>query len=169
MTYLHQPAESHPVRCAFAAATDSTFDGRNTKRKAMQRKTIDDVQSSWKMVEGIAPQAAALFYANLFEADPALKPLFKGDMTQQGQKLMQMIGAAVGKLDALDTLLPVLQTLARRHVGYGVKDAHYDTVGGALLKTLDQGLGPAFTPQVSAAWSEVYGVMAGVMTSASNV
>ena len=134
----------------------------------MQRQTVDDVQSTWKKVEGIAPQAAALFYANLFEADPALKPLFKGDMTTQGQKLIRMIGAAVGKLDELDTLVPILQNLARRHVGYGVKNAHYDTVGRALLKTLEQALGPAFTPQVNAAWSEVYGVMAGVMTSAAN-
>lgn len=134
----------------------------------MQRQTVNDVQTTWKMVEGIAPQAAALFYANLFEADPALKPLFKGDMVNQGEKLIQMIGAAVGKLDELDTLVPILRNLGRRHVGYGVKNAHYDTVGRALLKTLDQGLGPAFTPQVSAAWSEVYGVMAGVMTSAAN-
>ena len=134
----------------------------------MQRQTVDDVQSTWKMVEGIAPQAAALFYTNLFTADPTLKPLFKGDMVQQGQMLMQMIGAAVGKLDKLDTLVPILQNVARRHAGYGVKNAHYDTVGGALLKTLEQGLGPAFTPRVSAAWGEVYGVMAGVMTTAAS-
>jgi len=68
----------------------------------VQRQTVNDVQATWKMLEGIAPQVAALFYANLFEADPALKPPFKGDMVHQGQRLIQMIGAAVGKLDALD-------------------------------------------------------------------
>jgi hemoglobin-like flavoprotein len=133
----------------------------------MEQQTVDAVQSTWKMVEGIAPQAAALFYSNLFEADPALKALFKGDMEQQGRKLMQMIGAAVGKLHDLDGLVPVLQNLARRHLSYGVEDAHYDTVGAALLKTLHQGLGAAFTPHVRSAWSEVYGVMSGVMISAT--
>lgn len=133
----------------------------------MHADTIPLVQSTWTQVAAIAPQAAALFYSNLFEADPALKPLFKGDMTQQGQKLMQMIGAAVGKLNELDSLVPVLQNLAKRHVGYGVQASHYDTVGAALLKTLQQGLGDAFTPAVKSAWAEVYGLMASVMLDAS--
>jgi hemoglobin-like flavoprotein len=133
----------------------------------MDQRVISDVQSTWRIVEGIAPQAAALFYSNLFEADPSLKPLFKADMTEQGKKLTQMIGAAVGTLTDLDALAPVLEALARRHVAYGVKDAHYATVGAALLKTLEQGLGPAFTPQVKASWAEVYGVMSTVMIAAS--
>ena len=80
---------------------------------------------------------------------------------------MQMIGAAVGKLGDLDTLVPILQGLGRRHVAYGVQDAHYDTVGAALLLTLSQGLGEGFTPAVRAAWTEVYGVMAKVMKDAA--
>ena len=116
----------------------------------------------------IAPQAAALFYKNLFEADPSLKPLFKGSMEEQGKRLMQMIGAAVGKLDDLPTLIPILQSLGRRHVDYGVVPRHYDTVGAALLLTLHQGLGEAFTPAVRAAWAEVYGVMAKVMIDAAS-
>jgi len=133
----------------------------------MQSQTVDNVQSTWKTVEGIAPQAAALFYANLFEADPTLETLFKGDMEAQGVKLMQMIGAAVGKLNDLESLVPILQNLAKRHTTYGVQAAHYDTVGGALLKTLEQGLGPAFTPEVRASWTEVYGVLASVMRPSS--
>lgn len=133
----------------------------------MQAQTIPRVQASWAQVAPIAPQAAALFYSNLFEADPSLKPLFKGDMAQQGQKLMQMIGAAVNKLGDLGVLVPILQSLGRRHVDYGVQPSHYDTVGAALLKTLAQGLGPAFTPEVKAAWTEVYGVMADVMIKAA--
>ncbi len=134
----------------------------------MQSQTIEDVQSTWKIVEGIARQAAALFYANLFEADHTLKALFKGDMEAQGVKLMQMIGAAVGKLNDLESLVPILQSLAKRHITYGVQAAHYDTVGGALLKTLEQGLGLAFTPQVRASWTEVYGVLASVMNPSQN-
>ena len=133
----------------------------------MDEQVIRDVQSSWKMVEGIAPQAAALFYSNLFEADPSLKSLFKGDMAEQGKKLMQMIGAAVGKLTDLDVLVPILQGLGKRHGAYGVQEAHYATVGGALLKTLEQGLGPAFTSQVKESWASVYGVMSNVMIAAS--
>lgn len=133
----------------------------------MSPDTISLVQQSWTQVAAIAPQAAALFYQNLFTADPSLKPLFKGDMEDQGRKLMQMIGAAVGKLNDLDTLVPILQGLGRRHADYGVQDAHYGTVGGALLLTLSQGLGEGFTPAVRAAWTEVYGVMAQVMKDAA--
>lgn len=115
----------------------------------------------------IAPQAAALFYQNLFAADPSLKPLFKGNMDQQGAKLMQMIDAAVGKLNDLDTLVPVLQQLAKRHVTYGAQEAHYHTVGAALLKTLAQGLDESFTPDVKQAWTDVYGVMTNVMVAAA--
>ncbi|MFZ6659009.1 globin family protein [Undibacterium sp. TJN19] len=133
----------------------------------MNQTTIALVQDSWKQVASIAPQAAALFYQNLFDADPALKSLFRGDMTEQGKKLMQMIGAAVGKLNDLDTLVPVLQNLAQRHDGYGVKESHYQTVGAALLKTLGQGLGERFTVEVKDAWTTVYGVMSSVMITAS--
>jgi hemoglobin-like flavoprotein len=134
----------------------------------MRQETITHVQSTWKTVEAIAPQAAELFYANLFAADPSLRPLFKGDMAAQGRKLMQMIGAAVGKLDDLDTLVPILRNLGARHAGYGVQDAHYDTVGRALLRTLEQGLGEAFTPEVKDAWASVYGTMAGAMMLAAS-
>ena len=133
----------------------------------MDQNTINQVQSSWKSVEAISPQAAALFYSNLFTADPSLKQLFKADMTVQGKKLMQMIGAAVGKLNDLDSLVPILNSLAVRHVRYGVKDAHYDTVGVALLKTLEQGLGPTFTPGVKQSWTTVYQTMSGVMRDAA--
>jgi hemoglobin-like flavoprotein len=131
--------------------------------------TIQLVRDSFDLVEPIAPQAAALFYANLFAADPSVKPLFRGDMVQQGERLMTMIGLAVAKLDDLDVLIPALQGLGQRHAGYGVRDAHYDSVGSALLKTLQQGLGVAFTDDVEAAWVEVYGVMASTMKEAAKI
>ena len=133
----------------------------------MDDRVVNDVQSTWKIVESMAPEAAALFYRNLFEADPALQPLFKGEMEEQGKKLMQMIGAAVDKLSDIDALVPILQSLAIRHKGYGVNTAHYETVGEALMKTLEQGLGPSFTPQVRDSWSEVYGLMSSVMVAAA--
>lgn len=135
----------------------------------MNTETIALVQGSWKTVASIAPQAAALFYQNLFQADPSLQSLFKANMEDQGRKLMQMIGAAVGKLNDLESLVPILQNLAQRHVQYGVQNSHYDTVGAALLKTLEQGLGTAFTNDVKAAWAEVYGIVADVMIKSTRV
>jgi len=125
------------------------------------------VQTTWASVVPIADQAAEIFYGKLFEADPALKPLFKGDMKEQGKKLMKMIGVAVNGLDRLDEIVPAVQALGKRHVGYGVKDSHYDTVAGALLGTLSVGLGPAFTPEVKEAWTTVYTVLATTMKDAA--
>ena len=125
------------------------------------------VQESWSKVVPIADDAAKLFYARLFELDPSLTSLFPEDLTEQRKKLMATLGVAVKGLADLDSLVPVLQRLGERHVGYGVKDAHYDTVGAALLWTLAQGLGAAFTGPVEAAWTEVYGVVATTMKDAA--
>ncbi len=135
----------------------------------MNDTSIQLVRETFDLVEPIAPQAAALFYANLFAADPSLAKLFKGDMAVQGHRLMQMIGLAVSRLDEPATLMPALAQLGQRHAGYGVRDAHYDTVGTALLSTLRQGLGVAYTPDVEDAWTEVYGVIASTMKAAAKL
>jgi hemoglobin-like flavoprotein len=127
------------------------------------------VQRSWKQVLPIADTAAEMFYTKLFSLDPSVKPLFKGDMKAQGRKLMAMIGTAVGGLSDLPAIVPAVQELGRRHVKYGVKDSHYDAVGGALLWTLEQGLGEAFTPDVKAAWTTVYGVLSTTMKDAAKI
>jgi hemoglobin-like flavoprotein len=130
----------------------------------MYASDITLVQSSWEQVLPIADTAAQLFYRRLFEIDPALKALFsQTDMVEQRKKLMQMITVAVRGLERIDELLPAIEALGRRHRGYGVSDEHYETVGAALLWTLEQGLGPAFTPEVRAAWTETYTVLAAVM------
>lgn len=123
------------------------------------------VQESFAKVAPIAEQAAEMFYQRLFELDPSLAKLFKGGMKEQGVKLMTMIAAAVRGLTDLDKLVPVLQMLGARHVGYGVKDSDYETVGKALLWTLEQGLGQAFTSDVRAAWTAVYALLAKTMTA----
>ena len=124
------------------------------------------VQSTFEKVEPIAEIAAELFYKKLFELDPDLRPLFKGDMTEQGRKLMAMIGTAAKGLNDLDKLVPAVQALGVRHAGYGVVDAHYGTVAEALLWALEQGLGDDFTPEVKDAWTEIYLLLAKVMTEA---
>lgn len=133
----------------------------------MEQKTVELVQGTFDAVEPIADKAAELFYGKLFELDPELKPLFKGDMAEQGKKLMTMIGLAVRGLNNLEALVPAVQNLGVRHVDYGVKDEHYGTVGAALLWTLEQGLGEAFTEEVKQAWTEVYTVLADTMKSAA--
>jgi len=129
----------------------------------MNPQQIDLVRSSFALVQPIAPQAATIFYANLFTADPTLRALFRGDMAHQGERLMGMIGSALTLLDRPAALGTVLRLLGTRHKGYGVQDKHYATVGGALIKTLEQGLGAAFTSEVRAAWIELYGVISRTM------
>jgi hemoglobin-like flavoprotein len=121
------------------------------------------VEQSFDQVKPIAPLAAAMFYERLFELDPSLRPLFRGDLARQGQMLMAMIAGAVNGLRNIPQLTPVLRQLGARHVAYGVEDAHYATVGKALLWTLEQGLGDAFTPEVREAWTIAYGLLAGTM------
>ena len=128
---------------------------------------IQLVRTSFAQVEPIAAQAATMFYNNLFAADPSLRPLFRGDMAAQGERLMTMIGAAVGLLERPHAMLPVLRSLGARHAGYGVRDEHYATVGGALLLTLEQGLGDAFTDEVRTAWATMYGIVSRTMMEAA--
>lgn len=111
----------------------------------------------------IADQAAQLFYGRLFEIAPHVKPLFKGDMTEQGRKLMATLGTVVARLDNLGPLLPVASALAKRHVAYGVRADDYAVVGAALLWTLEQGLGTTWSPQAAKAWAEAYTTLSGYM------
>jgi hemoglobin-like flavoprotein len=133
----------------------------------MNPKQIELVQSSFAQVAPIADVAAALFYQRLFELDPSLRPMFRGDMTEQGKKLMTMIGSVVGSLRHLDRIVPGVRALGARHADYGVQDEHYDTVGAALLWTLGKGLGEAFTDDVRDAWAAAYTLLATTMKDAA--
>jgi len=123
------------------------------------------IQQSFARVRPIADQAAALFYGRLFEIAPATKPLFKGDMAEQGRKLMATLGVVVNGLGNLESVLPVASALAKKHVSYGVTASDYAPVGAALLWTLERGLGAGWTPQVAAAWTDAYTTLSGFMIS----
>ena len=129
----------------------------------MTPKQIEIVQSSFAKVAPIAETAAGLFYARLFELDPKLQPLFKGDMKRQGMMLMSMIATAVRGLSNTEALVPMVKNLGRRHVGYGVKDSHYATVGQALIETLEKGLGSDFDAATREAWLAAYSMLSTVM------
>ncbi len=124
---------------------------------------VKAIQESFKKVTPISEQAAALFYGRLFEIAPTVKPLFGGDMTEQGRKLMATLGVVVNGLSDLEAILPAASALAKRHVGYGVKAADYTPVGAALLWTLERGLGDAWTPHLAAAWGAAYAVLSEYM------
>jgi nitric oxide dioxygenase len=125
------------------------------------------VQCTFADVLPLADTAAALFYERLFTLDPALRVLFHRDMQEQGRKLMTVLQLAVAGLSRLEALLPMVQQLGVRHRSYGVTDAHYATVGAALLWTLQQGLGERFTPEVQAAWTSAYTLLADTMRAAA--
>jgi nitric oxide dioxygenase len=129
----------------------------------MTPNQIKAIQDSFAKVAPISEQAAVLFYGRLFEIAPAVKPLFHGDMTEQGRKLMATLAVVVNSLGNLEAILPAASALAKRHVAYGVKAEHYAPVGEALLWTLQRGLGERWTPDLAAAWSAAYGLLSEFM------
>jgi hemoglobin-like flavoprotein len=133
----------------------------------MTPEQVKLVPDSFAKVAPIADRAADLFYDRLFVIAPEVRALFPDDLSAQKKKLMQMLASAVANLHQVEKIIPAVQDLGRRHVGYGVTANHYEPVGAALLWTLEQGLGPAFTPQVKEAWTETYATVADVMKTAA--
>lgn len=122
----------------------------------MTPNQVQLVQSTLPQLVAMKDDVPRLFYFRLFQLDPALRPLFRGDLGQQGQKLMAMLGALISSLNRPEQVAPILRDLGRRHVGYGVQDRDYATVGTALLWTLERGLGAAFTTDMRDAWIAIY-------------
>lgn len=133
----------------------------------MTAEEIKLIKDSWAKVISISEQAAELFYGRLFEVYPEVQPYFKGDMKEQGRKLMVMIGSAVNSLENLGPMIPLIRESGKRHAGYGVKDEDYDKVADALIWTLEKGLGDDFTREVKNAWVTTYTSLADVMKEAA--
>ncbi|MFG1402961.1 globin family protein [Xanthobacter sediminis] len=133
----------------------------------MNTDQIELVRASFAKVVPIKDAAAGLFYGRLFETAPEVKPLFKGDMTDQGRKLMATLAVVVNGLANLETILPAVKALAVKHVDYGVAPEDYAKVGAALLWTLEQGLGADFTPDVRDAWTSAYATLSDAMIQAA--
>jgi methyl-accepting chemotaxis protein len=123
------------------------------------------VRGTWAAVAGDLQGAGDLFYKTLFEMEPSLKTgIFgKSDMKVQPLRLMQMVDGAIKLLDQPDVLIPTLLKLGERHLMYGTEPAHYVVVGQALIKTLKAALGPKMTPEATAAWIRIYGVIQDTM------
>jgi hemoglobin-like flavoprotein len=131
----------------------------------MNPTQIKLVQDSFAKVAPISEQAAVIFYDRLFEVAPAVKAMFPTEMKEQRKKLMATLAVVVNGLGNLDSVLPAASALAKRHISYGAKPEHYPVVGGALLWTLEKGLGEAWTPAVADAWTAAYGTLSGFMIS----
>ena len=133
----------------------------------MTSQQVGLVQSSFQSVQPILGPAAMMFYDRLFELDPSLRSLFRTPREEQALKLGQALAIVVTSLDRPDQVRGAVEAMGRRQVGYGVRDENYSTVGLALLWTLEQGLGEAFTAQVRDAWSAAYGWLAFTMQRAA--
>lgn len=129
----------------------------------MSPEQITLAQSSFELIKPIKAVAGSLFYKNLFEIAPELRPLFKGDVDAQGHKLIETLEAVVDLLENSEKLLPTIKQLGVRHANYAVKNEHFAPVGQALITTLEQGLGAHFTGEVKAAWVALYKVATQVM------
>lgn len=155
-------AGSVPDLVMAASATYRAF-ANYRKEMPMTHDQIALVQTSFTRLAPQADAVAQAFYARLFQIDPALRAMFPADLGPQRAKLMQMLAVAVQGLSNPQALLPLAATLGQRHAHYGVRAAHYDTVGQALLDTLRAGLGADFTPVLEQAWRGVYSSLAGAM------
>jgi len=131
-----------------------------------QQKCV--IRDTWQRVGALGDAAAALFYDRLFETNPSLRPLFSSaDMAAQRAKLIQALALVVASFDRLESLVPTLHALGRRHARYGVREEHYRQVGAALLWTLERGLGDAWSEEAEEAWSQAYAFVSGVMSTAA--
>jgi hemoglobin-like flavoprotein len=140
------------------------------QQQGVHALTLDQVkivQDSFQKVVPIAATAADMFYDQLFAISPEVRPLFPDNLAEQKKKLIGMLSIAVTNLHQADKIIRAVQDLGKRHVAYGVTDKHYESVGTALLWTLEQGLGAEFTEPVKTAWTEAYATLAGVMKSAA--
>lgn len=136
----------------------------------MNNSQISLVEESFNKVAPIAEQAAELFYGRLFEIAPQLKPMFaESDMKVQGQKLIATLAVAVKGLSDLDSIVPIVQKLGVSHIKYGVTDEHFSAVAEALLWTLEQGLGEAWTEELKQAWVAAYTLLSTTMIDAMQV
>jgi hemoglobin-like flavoprotein len=125
------------------------------------------VRASISRAERMAEVVGLDFYQRLFELDPKLRPLFQNNIQEQSKKLMATLKMVVDGLDYSHELVASIRSLGRRHVQYGVKEQHYDTVGEALLWALQKALGSDFTPEARNAWLTVYNWLAATMKEAA--
>lgn len=129
----------------------------------MTQDEIQSIRKSFRLLDGKTELVAMLFYKRLFQIDPSLRKLFRGDITEQGKKLMSAMGVLNASLGRFPTLRPTLRHMGKRNVDYGVRPQHYHTVATALLQTLEEFAGPHFGQELRQAWTKLLDLVAGEM------
>jgi len=130
----------------------------------MKPEQIKLVKKTWKILMGIDPRIIGdAFYTKLFTDHPSIRKLFPSDMNQQYIKLVDMLSSIIMNLDHPNIDNSDIVAMSKRHTGYGVKPAHYEMVGNALLWTLQKGLGAEWNQDVENAWISCYQSLAKVM------
>jgi len=134
----------------------------------LDEHTITTLETTFSQFAKGKEESAALFYERLFALDPSLRRLFvHAEMKSQQAKLMAALALVIGNLRNFSQVAPTLETLAVKHLAYGVEESHYETVGNALIQTLALSFGNAFTNEIRAIWIAAYGAVSGVMIEAA--
>jgi hemoglobin-like flavoprotein len=125
---------------------------------------LEALETSFDLVAPRGDELMDIFYARLFAAAPAVKPLFAAvDLPRQKTMLLGTLVLLRKSLRNLDAIVPKLRELGARHVAYGAEPAHYPVVGEALIVSMAQIAGPAWTAVYERAWGAAFAIVAGAM------
>jgi methyl-accepting chemotaxis protein len=125
---------------------------------------LESLETSFDLIAPRGDELMDIFYARLFAAAPAVKPLFAGsDLRRQKAMLLGTLVLLRKSLRDLDAIVPKLRELGARHVGYGAAPAHYPVVGQVLIASMAEVAGDAWRPEYEHAWAAAFDVVAGAM------
>jgi methyl-accepting chemotaxis protein len=125
---------------------------------------LDALETSFDLVAPRGDELMDVFYARLFDAAPAVRPLFAGtDLRRQKAMLLSALVLVRKSLRDLDAIVPTLHKLGARHVAYGARPEHYPVVAGVLIASMAEIAGPAWRPHHERAWAAALDVVAGAM------
>lgn len=135
----------------------------------MTPEQIDLIRKSFDALWPVRRRVGELFYSKFFELAPDARALFPQDIARQQLKLMDMIAAIVGALDQREIFQSIISYSGRQHAQFGVQRTHFVAFGKALIWSLEQQFGTAFTPELKQAWTMLYNAVQNEMTRAAQI
>jgi len=129
----------------------------------MDPRTVELLETSFKLLAPRGPELVDRFYAHLFSAHPQVRPMFPQDMTDQKMKLLASIQLVISNVRNSDALFEPLTNLGRRHLYYGSEPAHYPLVRDTLIGVMCDMAGEAWTEDFERAWTDALNLVAGIM------